>query len=262
MPIYSSLYGTRLDRELGSEDSTVLFTTARRKAAINEAQEEFAQLTECLARQSTVTIAGGTGEYNLNSTSVIADGDFLRFSVEQVQFRYTDSNGDATVRAGDDLVRRDVEWLNRYEPGWNTPSTVSGQQLPSYYYLRPDGGALYLGFYPMPSTGSSASASAVVPYLARPAVMTSDTSEPFTVGGAVRADRVQASHRRVRARTGQLRLRCRTASRQEIASRNVHRADSSATWLLLRVQTRIPRPTSKRRLSETQQIGRLLNMWS
>ena len=48
MTLFSSLYSARLDRELGTDDSTVLFTTARRKAAINEGQAEFADLTECL----------------------------------------------------------------------------------------------------------------------------------------------------------------------------------------------------------------------
>ena len=187
MTLFSSLYTGRLDRELGTDDSTQLFTTARRKSAINEAQAEFADLTDCLQRQSTVTIAGGTAEYNLNSSAVL-DG-FVRLSKEQVQFRYTDAAGDVTVLAGDDLPRRDVEWLNRYEPGWQYSTFASSlQQMPAFHYIRQDGGNVYLGFYPTPSTGSSASAEAVVPYLAAPTPMTSDTSEPFTVNSSVRSD--------------------------------------------------------------------------
>lgn len=181
MTQFSSLYTGRLDRELGVDDSTELFTTARRKAAVNEGIQEFAKLTDCFQRRSTVSITGGTAEYDLNSTTVIPDGDFARFSKEQVEFRYTDAAGDVTILAGDDLIRRDVEWLNRYEPAWQNDTTASSvQQLPVAYYERFDQGARYLGFYPKPCTGSSASAVAIVPYIAQPEVLTSDTSEPFS----------------------------------------------------------------------------------
>jgi hypothetical protein len=187
--LFSSLYSGRLDRELGTDDSTQLFTTARRKAAINEGQEQFADLTECLQRQSTFSITGGTAEYNLHSTAVLPGGDFVRFSKEQIQYRYTDASSNLTVLAGDDLPRRDVAWLNRYEPGWQISTVASTQQQdPQAHYVRADGGNLYLGFWPTPSTGSSASADVVVPYIARPTPMTSDTSEPFTVNSSVRGD--------------------------------------------------------------------------
>lgn len=187
MTLFSSLYGGRLDRELGTDDSTVLFLTSRRKSAINEAQTEFAHLTECLQRQSSVTIAAGTAEYNLNSTAVL--DAFVRLSKEQVQYRYSDTSGSVTVLAGDDLVRRDVAWLNRFEPGWQYSSEASSVlRVPRYYYLRPQGGNLFLGFYPTPGLAAGMAAEAVVPYLAAPAVMTSDSSEPFTVNSSVRGD--------------------------------------------------------------------------
>lgn len=180
MTAFSSLYTGRLDRELGTDDSTELFTTARRKSAVNEAIQEFAKLTDCFQRRSTVAITGGTAEYDVNSTSVISGGDFSRFSKEQVEFRYTDAAGDVTILSGDELVRRDVEWLNRYQPSWADDTTASSvQQLPIAYYERFDNGARYLGFYPKPCTGSSASAVAIVPYIAQPPVLTSDTSEPY-----------------------------------------------------------------------------------
>ena len=190
MTLYSSLYGTRLDRELGTDDASILFTTARRKAAINEGQEQFADLTECLLRRSTLTMTGGTAEYDLNSTTVIPGGDFSRWGKEQVQIRYTDAAGTITVAGGSDLEHRDVPWLDRFEPGWqhSTVSSATGQQMPRYTYERMDGGARYLGFSPTPSTGSSATMEAVIPYIARPTPMSSDTNEPFTVGGVVRAD--------------------------------------------------------------------------
>lgn len=187
MAIFSSLYGARLDRELGTDDSTVLFLTSRRKAAINEAQAEFADLTECLARQSTVTITAGTAEYNLNSSAVL--DSFVRLSKEQVQYRYTDTSGITVVIAGDELPRRDVEWLNRMVPGWQSSTDASSvTRTPQYYYLRADGGNLYLGLYPKPGLSSNATADLVVPYIAAPAPLTSDTAEPFTVNSSVRTD--------------------------------------------------------------------------
>lgn len=79
MPQFSSLYGNRLDEELGTDDSTVLFTTARRKRAINRGADEFSKLTQCLVRRATFTVTGGTAEYDLNSTQVIPAGDFNFF---------------------------------------------------------------------------------------------------------------------------------------------------------------------------------------
>lgn len=189
MTLYSSLYGERLSRELGNEDSTTLFTTTRRKAAINEAQSEFAELTECLQRRSTVTMVGGTGEYDLNSTGVIAAGDFLRWTDEGPQIRYTDASGNVTITEGDDLQRRDLPWLNKYESQWQTSTVTAGSmQLPTFWYDRIDGPSHFIGFAPIPSTGSSATMELILPYLAKPASMSADSDEPFTVNSSVRTD--------------------------------------------------------------------------
>ena len=183
MTQFSSLYSGRLDRELGTDDASVLFTTARRKAAVNEGIQEFAKLTDCFQKTSTLTITGGTSEYDLDSLI----SDYARFSKEQVRFIYTDASSDVTVLAGDDLVRRDVEWLNRYRAGWQNDTTASSvMQLPEVYYERVDGGSRYLGLVPTPCTGSSASAVLVVPYIAQPAVLSSDTSEPYSNRGDLR----------------------------------------------------------------------------
>lgn len=187
--MFSSLYGNRLDRELGSADASQLFTSARRKAAINEAHEEFAEITECLQRRVSIPLTGGTAEYDLNSTTVIPTGDFLRYAAVPPEFWYTDASGAVTVLTGDDLPRREVSWLQRFFPGWQTSTVASSaKQLPTCWYDRPDGGARNLGFAPVPSTGSSASIVAVVSYIARPTPMTSDTQEPFTVNSSARTD--------------------------------------------------------------------------
>ena len=191
MAIFSSLYGTRLDRELGSADSTQLFTTARRKSAINEAQEEFARLTNCLERRSSITLTAWTGEYDLNSTVVLPAGDFYEFAPRGVAFHYTDASSNIQVVSGNDLPRRDPLWLDRYEPGWQVStwaSTTILAQYPSVWYERIDGSHRYLGFWPLPSSGSSASMEAFVTYQARPTAMTSDTNETFQVNSTVRSD--------------------------------------------------------------------------
>lgn len=188
MTLFSSLYGARLDEELGTDDNSVLFTTTRRKAGITRGIREFAELTECFQRWRTITITGGQAEYNLNSTTIIPDGDFIRLAVTPVEYQHTDKSSNVTILSGpDDLPLRDVKWLDTYEPGWRLSTTASSNsQMPSLYYTRADGGNLYLGFWPPPSTGSSESAVALVPYLALPPAST--VGEPFTVNSSVRGD--------------------------------------------------------------------------
>jgi hypothetical protein len=140
---FSSLYTARLDRELGTDDSTVRFTTARRKQAINEGVAEFADLTECLVRWARFDVIGGTSEYDLNSTTTIPGGDFANFAKEPVEFNYTDSSSNTQTLAGDDLPRRDILWLDRYQPGWRQSTVASTtRQVPSLYYVRTDGSAM------------------------------------------------------------------------------------------------------------------------
>lgn len=190
MTQFSSLYGNRLDEELGTDDSTVLFTTARRKRAINRGAIEFADLTQCLVRRTTFTVAGGTAEYDLNSTTIIPAGDFNDFQIDGLEFRYTDASSRVTILAGrDQLPRRDIDWLNQSEPNWQQSTVASSvMQLPKYHYVRQDGPALWLGFTPTPSTGSSASATCKITYVAQSPVMVNDSDQPFTFNSSVRLD--------------------------------------------------------------------------
>jgi hypothetical protein len=187
MTQFSSLYGRLLTQELGSEDSTVLFTDARRKAGINDGLQEFADLTECLVRTSTITVTGGTREYDLNAMS---SGEFVRLAPKQsVEFHYTDASSRTQYLSGPDLPQVTLQWLDAHEPGWrNSTAISSGGVLPQRYYLRPDGPALFMGFEPCPSTGSSASAQVLVPWISRAPSLTSDTAEPYTVNSSVRTD--------------------------------------------------------------------------
>lgn len=189
MTQFSSLYGSYLDEELGRDDNSVLFTTAKRKRAINRGIQEFVQLTECLTRRVQIPITAGVSEYDLNSTTTIAAGDFSGFAKDGVEYHVTDTSGNVTILARDDLPRRDVDWLNQYEPGWRLSTVASSvSQLPRYWYVRNDGPAQFLGLTPQIGLSSNSTASVWVSYVVNPPFLTSDTSEPFTVNSSVRTD--------------------------------------------------------------------------
>lgn len=187
MPDFADLYGRRLDIELGTNDSVVLFTTARRKAAINEGLREFADLTECWQRESSITCSNAVATYSLVSTVNVPGGDFLRLLTGGPEYRYTDASSYVTYRSGqDDLPRRDLEWLNSHEPGWRAST---GATFPVSYYLDMQDGAQVIGLYPPPTLSSVTSAKLIVHYVARPSSLSSDTAVPFTdTAGQTRSD--------------------------------------------------------------------------
>jgi hypothetical protein len=187
MAAFEQLWRTRLDVELNSV-STVLFTGARRQQAINDGQAEFADLTECLVRQSSVTCSCNVTEYQLLSSGVLGGStDFVKLAPQGVEYHHTDSNGRLTQAAGpDDFPERPIQWRNRHDAHWRESTTPV--QMPTGYYLRADGGNVYLGLNEPPKVGSSEAASVIVPYVARPEPMTSSSAEPFTVNSSVRAD--------------------------------------------------------------------------
>src|SRR3990167_638243 len=190
MATFLALYGDALYTELGTDDSTNLFTTARRQSAINEGQRQFADLTECLVRRSTVTVTSGGREFNLNSTAALpgsSNAAYLRVSREGPAYLTYDSNASLqqTV-AGDDFPQRDVAWLDAAQSDWR--STNRG--TPTAWYLRPDGGNLYI-WLNVPSdvsTSSSETAEIVVPYVVKPSSMTADTHVPFRFSSVSRTD--------------------------------------------------------------------------
>lgn len=182
MAQFGDLTGALLDLELNSDDSTILYTSTRRAAAVNAGMAEFASLTECYARRSTIAVSCNTAEYGLSTIS-----DYARLSEKGLpEWHLISSGGTATILAGDDFPRRDELWLNRQSPSWRASTTVG---TPTAYYLRPDGGRLYIGLDVRPDVGSSETAKLVVPYVARPVPMTASTSVPFTdATGATRDD--------------------------------------------------------------------------
>lgn len=181
MTIFSSLYGSRLDIELGTNDSTTLFTTDRRKSAIVRGVREFAELTECFVKWSTLAITSASPELDLTQIP-----DFIRLANTPLEFHYVDASSNLTVLTGqDDLPHRDVKWLDDNEPGWRQTEASSVQQMPQLTYVRADGSAHYLGLWPPPSSGSSATMTVRIPYVADPPALTSDTNEPY---GSARVD--------------------------------------------------------------------------
>ena len=120
MAIFELLTGSWLDHELRTDDSTQLFTSTRRAQAVNDGLLEFAELTECFIRQSTIACSCNTQEYNLNS-SAITSTDFVRVAAQGIEYRVLSSGGSSiaklSVLAGDEFPRRDIEWLNRYDAG-------------------------------------------------------------------------------------------------------------------------------------------------
>lgn len=189
MPTFEYLTGSALDQELRSADSTTLFTTARRNQAVNDGAAEFAELTECLLRLSTVTCSCNTQEYNLLSSAILGSTDFVRVAPRGIEYHLLSSHGGSSARltqlAGDDFPRRDIEWLNQYDPGWRQSTTP---QTPTGYYLDERDGGYRIGLDRKPDIGSSEVGTLLIPFIARPPVMTSSGDQPFTVGGSVRSD--------------------------------------------------------------------------
>lgn len=177
MATFSQLYGEYLDAELGTADRTQLFTTAKRKDAVNRAQLEFVKQTECFTKDATITLVDDTQEYDLDATGIISAGDFLWIAMQGAEHTFTDASANVTYTAGDDFRRVDIPELNERESGWRNTAAAN---RPSSYYVREDGGSVYLGIYPKPEIGASESASVRLPYVAIPPDMSGDSDEPFS----------------------------------------------------------------------------------
>lgn len=171
---FSTLYGSELDRELGTSDTTQRFTTARRKAAINAAQLEWVERTSCTTIQKALTLTDGTGEYDLDSLIT----DVINLSKQGVSIKIV-SGTTTRYLDGDDLEITSVVRLNAEEPNWRAESAGT----PSAVYLRRDGGRAYLGFHPAPDVSGSDVWTALVGAVVLPTDMSGDADEPFTVNG-------------------------------------------------------------------------------
>lgn len=184
MADFGTLYQDALDTELGSNDSAVLFTSARRKHAINQGMRQFADLTECVIRQSSVTLSSGSREFDLLSTTVLPQGRFLRVADQGPVYLVSDTSGNLQTVAGDDFPERDVAYLDATDDGWR--STNCG--TPSAWYLRRDAGTYNFGLNRRADISTAQTGELLIPYVVDPSSMTASTDVPFNFAGVVRAD--------------------------------------------------------------------------
>lgn len=175
---YADLWGEKLTRELGSADTTELFTEARRKTAVNEAMVEFVKQTACLTQLLTLTVVDGTQEYDLDSAVTVAAADFLDVAPEGPTFKYTDTGGRITYLSGEDFPRKDELQMQDERIDFRNADSVS--ELPTSWYIREQGGSVYFGIVPIPDIGAGDSANVLVPYVCMPYPMTNDNDEPFS----------------------------------------------------------------------------------
>ena len=175
---FAELYGERLHRELGTEDVQELFTTVRRKKACNEAALEWVKRTKSFVKWVSITLTDDVREYDLEATATITADDFLEVSAEGPEYQFTDANGDVTYRSGRDFPRKDIAILQRESPGWRAADAAN---YPTSWHIRKDGGKVYFGLSEPPEIAGSESAAILLPYVARPLVLTDDADVPYAV---------------------------------------------------------------------------------
>ncbi|MCR4340643.1 MAG: hypothetical protein NUW01_12250 [Gemmatimonadaceae bacterium] len=170
---FENLYGEKLTIELASSDTTQLFTTARRKQAINDAALAFARITGCTKKYGSVSIVDGTQEYDLEANFT----DYMRLAGAP-SVKIVTSSDTRYIQGPKDLPQREAEWLDANDPNWRAVSAGT----PQAWYVKSDGGAENLGFYPAPDVGSGETWSVIVPYVATPLTMSATSDVPFSLG--------------------------------------------------------------------------------
>src|ERR1041385_4585614 len=120
MPIFEQLYGLLLDREINTNSSLAgsPVSSTNRQQGINDGIREFADLTECFVRQSSITVSCNTTEYLLLSGGALAGStDFTRFAKQGPEYRVLSSGSSGTwvtwLSGEDDFPQRPIEFRNR-----------------------------------------------------------------------------------------------------------------------------------------------------
>jgi hypothetical protein len=193
MAIFEQLKGPLLDRELNTNSSLVgsPVSSLHRALGINDGLREFADLTECFQRSASIVVTSTASEYLLLSSGVLAGStDYTRLSAQGPEYLLLSSGSTRTIvtwLSGEDAFpQRPIMFRNRQDPGWAMTSTTP--TTPTGYYIRPDGGDLWLGLDRVPRVGSSQLGAVSVPYVARPPQLTSSGDVPFTLSTATRTD--------------------------------------------------------------------------
>ena len=172
---FAELYGEALHHELGSADVTELFTTLRRKAAINRAQREFARLTQCFVVELVQPITAGVVRYDLDALSTNL---FVNFMARPVRLVRTTIASGAVMETR--LARHDEAWLDAERDGWrNTPSTG----VSDVWAFNVDGGVNAILLNPPPGPPAGETWTLAVPALLNPADLVADSDVPFSWQG-------------------------------------------------------------------------------
>jgi hypothetical protein len=171
------MYGTRLDRELGTADRTIRFTTARRQEAINEGIRTFNEETGCYLDRVSIALADGTGEYDLETAGIVAGENYLRLAPMGPSIAIT-TIADGSVRyiEGEHFPMVSEESLNRVTPGWR----ALGEGTPIGWYLRKKAGSEYVGLTAPPDIPATETWALLFPYVAIPPVLTLDAEIPYS----------------------------------------------------------------------------------
>lgn len=187
MPQFSQLYGDDLTTELGTSDTSVLFTDARRKHAVNQGYRQFADLTECFTKRSSITVSSSAQEFNLNSSATMSGSSgFLRIAGEGPAYIKTDTEGNQQIYAGAEAFpQRAIPFLDSADEGWRSTQTPSD---PTGWYLRNSGSQQLFGLDCPADVSTSETAELVIPFVANPSSMTSDTAIPFAQSTNYRND--------------------------------------------------------------------------
>lgn len=128
---FEDLWGARLDRELGSADRTQLFTQERRQAAINEGAQEFCRLTDCLMLELRMGLVVHQPIYAAPQLTIAPDRAQLTRWLDPFVIEQTIS-GQRQVLEPPNFVKRSLQWMNRYSPGWRTAPDGS----PQHYIIQ------------------------------------------------------------------------------------------------------------------------------
>lgn len=171
---FGELYGEALSHELGSADTSELFTTVRRKSAINRAQREFARLTQCFVVELTVALTLDLAVYNMDAATSPID-QFVNFVAKPLRLKRTvTASGDVTETR---LARHDEAWLDRHRSGWRT-RPQSG--TPDVWALRAESGDNTVIIDPPPDVPATETWDLIVPAQLTPPDMTGDADQPFS----------------------------------------------------------------------------------
>ena len=173
---FLELYGAQLNIELSNDDTTQLFTLARRKKAVNDAQLAFARQTGCTRRYGSITMTDGTGEYSVIATLT----DWIRLAAAP-SVKIVDGSVTTWIQGFRDFPRRDPEWLDHEDPGWRAAPAGT----PASWYEQTNSGVTYLGVTPAPDIDGE-TWTLYVPYVASPSTMTADADVPFKTGSVSR----------------------------------------------------------------------------